>query len=143
MLRYYRRLFGTVKLYRFNEAALNKLQILILLFLLVPLCGQRAEINVYGLQALHDTLENIDDISSISFDGTVLSAEIEPNQYIVINKHEASQQIWYSSFNGVDYFAREDGKWISRRSGRELSATVQGDVLKATGKLVDFNNTND
>ncbi|KAG6439964.1 Frataxin-like domain family protein [Babesia bovis T2Bo] len=118
MLRGYRRFFGTIKIHQFNEAALNK------------------------LQALHDSLESVEDVTSLSFDGTVLSAEIEPNHYIVINKHEASQQIWYSSFSGVDYFSPENGKWKSNRTGRELGTAVQSDVLAATGKLIDINNVN-
>lgn len=119
MLRFYRSFSGIVNLHRFNEAALNQLQV------------------------LHDTLESVDDISSISFDGTVLTAEIEPKQYIVINKHEASQQIWYSSFTGVDYFASENGKWVSRRTGRQLNAVLRDDVQKATGKILDFINCGD
>ncbi|GBE62350.1 hypothetical protein BOVATA_038430 [Babesia ovata] len=119
MLRLYRRFSGVVNLHRFNEAALNQ------------------------LQALHDTLETVDDICSISFDGTVLTAEIDPKQYIVLNKHEASQQIWYSSFNGVDYFAIEGGKWLSRRTGRQLEAVLKNDVQQATGKAVDFSNAED
>ncbi|CDR97574.1 -Protein CyaY [Babesia bigemina] len=119
MLRLYRLFSGVANLHRFNEAALNQ------------------------LQALHDTLETVDDISSISFDGTVLTAEIDPKQYIVLNKHEASQQIWYSSFNGVDYFDIEDGKWLSRRTGRHLDAVLKYDVQQATGKAVDFANAED
>ncbi|GIX65532.1 iron donor protein CyaY [Babesia caballi] len=114
MLRLFRRFSGSVKLHRFNEAALDK------------------------LQALHDKLETVDELSAISFDGTVLTAEIDAKRYIVINKHEASQQIWYSSFNGVDYFAPEGGRWISTRSGRELGAVVREDVLQATGQRLDI-----
>ncbi|KAK1939624.1 hypothetical protein X943_001661 [Babesia divergens] len=113
MLKLCRRFFGSVNLYKFNEAALNQ------------------------LQALHDSLERVDDIATLSFDGTVLTAEIDQKHYIVINKHEASQQIWYSSFSGVDYFAKMGDKWLSNRSGRELNSVVSEDVSKATGRSLE------
>ncbi|KAK1441924.1 hypothetical protein BgAZ_502560 [Babesia gibsoni] len=114
MLRLFRRLYGSSNLYKFNEAAMNQ------------------------LQAVHDLLERVDEIASLSFDGSVLSAEIDNRHYIVINKHEASQQIWYSSFSGVDYFSKVDGKWLSNRSGRELNSVVSADLFKATGQRIEM-----
>lgn len=119
MLNLCRRFSGCANLYKFNEAALNK------------------------LQALHDSLERVDDIASLTFDGTVLTAELSQKHYIVVNKHEASQQIWYSSFTGVDYFSQKGRKWLSNRSGRELNSAVSEDVFKALGQKIEIDSEPD
>nr|PVC49755.1 hypothetical protein MACL_00002793 [Theileria orientalis] len=69
------RLFST-NLYKFNKLATSK------------------------LQDIYDKLEFVDEIDTLEFDGSVLNVEFNNNKYILINKHEPSQQLWYSSFTG-------------------------------------------
>ncbi|UKJ89007.2 hypothetical protein MACJ_002253 [Theileria orientalis] len=88
------RLFST-NLYKFNKLATSK------------------------LQDIYDKLEFVDEVDTLEFDGSVLNVEFNNNKYILINKHEPSQQLWYSSFTGVDYFQFENDKWVSTNTGMQ------------------------
>ncbi|MFT5703181.1 MAG: CyaY protein [Rickettsiales bacterium] len=68
---------------------------------------------------LADFIENNDDNSlfDVEYSDGILNIEIFSNQKIyVINKHSASQKIWFSSpVSGADYFAFDDisKKWLN------------------------------
>ncbi|EKX72969.1 conserved hypothetical protein [Theileria equi strain WA] len=108
------RFFGTLSLHKFNKLASTQ------------------------LRNLYEHLELLDDVDALEFDGTVLNVELANRKMIVVNKHEPSQQIWYSSFTGVDYFDYSDNKWTSSRSGHTLTSLIADDVYKAIGQNVDF-----
>ncbi|XP_954960.1 uncharacterized protein TA03660 [Theileria annulata] len=96
------RFFGT-NLFKFNKLASNQ------------------------LQTIYEKLEYLDEIDNLEFDGSILNIQFHNNKFILINKHEPSQKLWYSSFSGsifanhydlgLDYFQYQDDKWISTRSG--------------------------
>jgi len=71
------------------------------------------------LEHISDSIEDIDEEGNFDCelsDG-ILTIEIPSNRQYVINKHEASQQIWLSSpVSGAHRFSYIDGdkNWISR-----------------------------
>lgn len=85
------------------------------------------------LQEIHDRLEHVDEIDTLEFDGAVLSVQFSDSKFILMNKHEASRKIWYSSFTGVDYFHYQNAQWVSATSGLCIRTLVANDVYKAAG----------
>lgn len=92
----------------------------------------------HQLRRIYEGLEMVDDIETIEFDGSVLAIGIGVNRNILINRHGPSQQLWYSSFSGVDYFGERAGGWISQRSGKSLCELISEDLFKATGKEIQI-----
>lgn len=81
------------------------------------------------LQSLSQDIEKADKDSLLDvdfFDG-ILEIKIQSNQKTyIINRHAASQKIWYSSpFSGADYFSFDEksAKWLDSK-GEELSQKV-------------------
>lgn len=66
------------------------------------------------LEDLSEELENLDKNSDLDIDYSdgILNIIIESNaKTYVINRHSASQKIWYSSpVSGADYFSYDDKK---------------------------------
>ncbi|KAK2195093.1 bifunctional Frataxin-CyaY superfamily/Frataxin-CyaY/Frataxin conserved site [Babesia duncani] len=89
------------------------------------------------LQKLYEKIDVMEQLESVEFDGSVLKIE-HGNKFIVINKHEPSRQIWYSSFSGVDYFKESNGEWVSERNARTITTLVSQDVCKLIGKNVNI-----
>lgn len=52
--------------------------------------------------------------------GNVLEIEFDNGQKIVINRHDASREIWVAAKSGGFHYAWLDGAWRSRRDGSEL-----------------------
>lgn len=52
--------------------------------------------------------------------GNMLEVEFGNGQKIVINRHNANQEIWVAAKSGGFHFAWLDGAWRSRRDGSEL-----------------------
>ncbi|KAF5153111.1 Frataxin-like domain protein [Theileria parva strain Muguga] len=107
------RFFGT-NLFKFNKLASNQ------------------------LQAIYEKLEYLDEIDNLEFDGSILNIQFHNNKFILINKHEPSQKLWYSSFSGLDYFQYQDDKWISTRSGLCMFNILSNDIYKAVGVDIKF-----
>ena len=91
-------------------------------------------------QALELALEKIEstDIESMLdidlIDGVLTITTPDDNQ-IVINKHSASKQIWFSSpFSGALYFNYDETNhlWLDEE-GRTLQNMVDKDIVKALG----------
>ena len=73
-----------------------------------------------------DIIENNDNnsIFDVEYSDGILNIEIfDDNKIYVINKHSASQKIWFSSpISGADYFSYEENKgdWLDKNN-KELS----------------------
>ena len=78
-----------------------------------------------SLTDLFEKIENLDKNSKLDVeysDGILTIIVEETSQAYVINRHAASQKIWYSSpLSGANYFACEEqsGKWFDSK-GQEL-----------------------
>lgn len=87
---------------------------------------------------LADLIENNDknSIFDVEYSDGILNIEIfESKKIFVINKHSASQKIWFSSpISGADYFAfdEEKQKWLNSKNN-ELSSIL-------LNELATFNN---
>ena len=80
-------------------------------------------------QKLMEIADKIDEIDSQSVfeceysDGILTIESFNNDQTYVINKHSASQKIWFSSpLSGADYFSYniKEGKWLNAKN-QELS----------------------
>jgi iron donor protein CyaY len=71
------------------------------------------------LEELSQIIEKMDINSNLDIeytDGIIKITIDEIRQSFVINRHSASQKIWYSSpFSAVDYFSFIDGNWINNK----------------------------
>ena len=67
--------------------------------------------------------------------GNLLEIEFDNGHKIIVNRHDASQEIWVAAKSGGFHYAFQDGVWLSRRDGSELYAklaelfALQGEVL--------------
>ncbi|MBU6339192.1 MAG: iron donor protein CyaY [Rickettsiales bacterium] len=74
-----------------------------------------------ALTKLADCIEkqDVDSVFDVEYSDGILNVVIEETgQTYVINKHSASQKIWYSSpISGADYFSYDafEGKWLNAR----------------------------
>ncbi|MFT6106242.1 MAG: CyaY protein [Rickettsiales bacterium] len=93
------------------------------------------ELSEKELIALADEIENNDakSLFDVEYSDGILNIEIFSSEQIyVINKHSASQKIWFSSpVSGANYFSYDSGcdKWLDDK-GRELRVVLL-DELKA------------
>lgn len=84
---------------------------------------------------LADLIENNDQdsIFDVEYSDGILNIEIfESKKIFVINKHSASQKIWFSSpISGADYFAfnEEKQKWLNSKN-QELSAILLNELTQ-------------
>lgn len=84
---------------------------------------------------LADFIENNDEksIFDVEYSDGILNIEIfDENKFYVINKHSASQKIWYSSpVTGADYFAYDEKnqKWLDKNNN-ELEKTLIDELTK-------------
>jgi frataxin len=70
------------------------------------------------LQKLHDNIEEKDTdyrFETDLLDG-ILNIELEDGSEYVINKHDASMQIWMSSpISGASHFSYQEGRWVDSK----------------------------
>ncbi len=52
--------------------------------------------------------------------GNVLEVEFDNGQKIIINRHDANQEIWVAAKSGGFHYSYREGKWLSQRDGSEL-----------------------
>ncbi len=82
---------------------------------------------------LAERLENEDENSKldVEYSDGILTIKIEAtSKTYIINRHAASQKIWYSSpFSGADYFAFDEnsGKWLDSK-GEELEEKLFSEI---------------
>lgn len=88
-----------------------------------------------ALVKLSEAVENRDKNSKldVEYSDGILTITIEAtSQTYIINRHTASQKIWYSSpFTGADYFSFDEdrGGW-SDSKGEELEQKLLGELQK-------------
>lgn len=82
---------------------------------------QRAEAT---LAQIETQLEQRDDDVDFQRSGNVLEIELENGSKIIINRHDANQEIWLAAKSGGFHYAWRDGQWLSQRDGSELFARL-------------------
>lgn len=93
------------------------------------------ELSEKALITLADFIENNDDksIFDVEYSDGILNIEVfASRKNYVINKHSASQKIWFSSpISGADYFSydNESQKWLDKNS-EELSKILLNELTK-------------
>lgn len=95
------------------------------------------ELSEKELIKLADEIENNDKNSlfDVEYSDGILNINVfASNQTYVINKHSASQKIWFSSpISGANYFAFSNKKWLDDKN-RELQEILLNE-LKANFKF--------
>lgn len=91
------------------------------------------------LAALVEAFDAFTDELFAELAGDVLTVDFEDDTRYVINSHVAARQIWLAAERSAWHFdAHPDGRWLDRRSGGELWATL-GELLgKKLGRPVAF-----
>jgi frataxin len=84
------------------------------------------------LEQLAEKLEAQDKNSEleIEYSDGILTINLEGSKTYVINRHSASQKIWYSSpFSGANYFSFNDDekKWLDSK-GEELEEKLMSEL---------------
>jgi CyaY protein len=69
--------------------------------------------------------------------GNVLEIEFDDGQKIVVNRHDANQEIWVAAKSGGFHYAWQDGAWRSGRDGSELFARL-AELFAAQGENIAF-----
>lgn len=69
--------------------------------------------------------------------GNVLEIEFDDGQKVVVNRHDANQEIWVAAKSGGFHYAWQDGAWRSRRDGSELYARLT-ELFAAQGENIAF-----
>lgn len=91
------------------------------------------------LIALSEAIEDLDKNLQldVEYSDGILKIGLETTkQTYVINKHSASQKIWYSSpISGADYFSFDEvlGKWLDSK-GKELSEKLFSELNSILSK---------
>ncbi|MBL6959185.1 MAG: iron donor protein CyaY [Rhodospirillales bacterium] len=96
-------------------------------------------------ETLDRFMDVIDDVLGgdldVDLEGGILNIELEAGGQYVINKHAPNRQIWLSSpFSGASHYEYDEaaGDWLSTRGGASLTALLEGELEKATGKTVSL-----
>lgn len=82
------------------------------------------------LQQLSDTLEEADPEGAldIDFNNGILTIELPDGGQYVINRHNASGQIWLSSpKSGASHFSYQEREWVDSK-GNRLKALLQKEL---------------
>ncbi len=82
---------------------------------------QRAEAVLTQIEAL---LEQRDDDVDFQRSGNVLEIELENGSKIILNRHDANQEIWLAAKSGGFHYTWQNEQWLSLRDGSELFARL-------------------
>ncbi|MBK9160932.1 MAG: iron donor protein CyaY [Nitrosomonadales bacterium] len=69
--------------------------------------------------------------------GNVLEIEFDNGQKIIVNRHDANQEVWVAAKSGGFHYAWQDGAWLSRRDGSELYARL-AELFAAQDETISF-----
>ncbi|HYR05333.1 MAG TPA: iron donor protein CyaY, partial [Gallionella sp.] len=69
--------------------------------------------------------------------GNVLEIEFDNDQKIIINRHDANQEIWVAAKSGGFHYTWLDGAWHSRRDGSELFGKL-AELFAAQGEQLSL-----
>jgi len=90
------------------------------------------------LQNLSDSLEEADTDYQLDVDllDGILNIELPDGGQYVINRHDASMQIWLSSpISGAGHFSYNNGTWLTS-DGRNFIDTIKDEIKNATGVVI-------
>lgn len=91
------------------------------------------------LKMLLDAFDAFPDELFAELGGDVITIEFNDQARYVINSHAAARQIWLAAERSAWHFdAHPDGRWLDRRTGSELWATVRELLGKKLGRAVTF-----
>jgi frataxin len=93
------------------------------------------ELALSTLQDLSDAIEEADKEYKLEVDllDGILNIELPDGGQYVINKHDASMQIWLSSpISGAAHFSYNEGKWASS-DGRDFLEVVTKELETKAG----------
>lgn len=93
------------------------------------------------LDVIESSLGALADQTDIDIDidrqGNVLKVVFDSGTTLVINSHEAAQEIWVAArTGGFHYRLQDDQRWIDGRSGDELFAALSRLVSELSGQHV-------
>lgn len=87
------------------------------------------------IENLGDSIEDADKDYKLEIDllDGILNIELPDGGQYVINRHDASMQIWLSSpISGASHFSYKDGSWISS-NGRNFIEIIKSEIANAVG----------
>jgi CyaY protein len=81
------------------------------------------EFNQYAdaaLARIESVIDAHDNEVECNRSGNVLAIEFDNGQKIILNRHDANQEIWVAAKSGGFHYQCQNGHWYSRRDGSEL-----------------------
>lgn len=94
------------------------------------------------LEALVQAFDAFPDELFAELAGDVLTVEFPDQSRYVINSHLAARQIWLAAERSAWHFdPHPEGRWLDRRTGAELWATVEQLLGTKLGRPVTFRTT--
>lgn len=86
-------------------------------------------------QAIDAEADDVDYMRS----GNVLEIEFDNGSKIIVNRHDANQEIWLAARSGGFHFGWQDNCWFSQRDQVEFY-TKLGQLFAESGETVNFIN---
>lgn len=68
----------------------------------------------------------------------VLEIEFEDGGKMIVNRHDASRQVWVAGRTGAYHFRWNGEGWVDTRSGEPLMAVVSGLASEMAGRRVEL-----
>lgn len=90
-----------------------------------------------ALARIETAIESCSGDVECSRSGNVLEIEFGDGQKIIINRHDANQEIWVAARSGGFHYAWQEGTWRSRRDDSELFDKLAG-LFAAQGEPIGF-----
>ncbi len=89
-----------------------------------------------ALAHIEAVIDGSDGDAECNRSGNVLEIEFDNGQKIIINRHDANQEIWIAARSGGFHYAWRDGAWRSQRDGSELFDRLAGLCAEQGEQLV-------
>ena len=92
-------------------------------------------------QTVLDTVRDAFDDSGLGvalLTGNVLTLEFDDGSQIIVNRHEASQEVWVAARAGGFHFRQQDGVWRDTRDQAELMERLAGLISGQAGERFSF-----
>lgn len=70
--------------------------------------------------------------------GGVLNISFDNGSEIVINRHDASEEVWLAAQAGGFHFSYVDGRWLDRRSALDFADRLTACILEQGEVKVDL-----
>ena len=88
-----------------------------------------------ALRALERALGDVDGLE-VDLESGILTLEFSDGVKYIVNSHRAARQIWMAAERSAWHFDLEPGagRWVARKNGDELRATIEAVVSRKLGK---------